>query len=621
MPPRKRARPAQTAAQRAMWANMTMARKYPYSQYGRQYIPRGHFLAQAGSSYARATPEQRAWRRANNYHGVGMYTGNGMYTGYGGFWKSLGRGLRKLGKSKLVRGIRHDLAKEAGVLADEYMPGAGAAAQQALKAAGIGMYTGSGSYKAVKNDLIEGGHASEGVMRFDVQDDQDAIVISHSEYVMDVYAPADGVRQSDTKLPLNVGESTTFPMLSQIAANFEDYQIVQLAFTYKPTLSDWQTTTGQVGQILMATNYNPNAQMWTTKQQMLAQTGSTSARTIDATLHGIECDPSKMHNDGHYLVRTGPPRLDTNLTDFDHGWTQLTVVDMPAGTGNKTLGELHVSYTIKLSKPRIWSGVANGVPRTLALKTDSQDWNLQDTVNITSLGDSFQLHLSVPTDLYAEDMLKARQGNIPFKFDRGVFQGEFGGHDWARVTLPAQFTGDVKISVSVHYKLIWIEGQSARKDPALIAFNTQGQIDSIDDSVMMIGGHTSETVSPNVRNVLVGMNPSHGLTAVGAHTGPGTPAVRSLPICIDARDAPQSGELVDGIVRAEGHFRVGVARDLLDNMFVFCLGTPQSGYQQNVTVEGCCVEIEAYNTTLNYRQDGTNDKVILVDKAQQVVTY
>ena len=151
----------------------------------------------------------------------------------------------------------------------------------------------------------------------------------------------------------------TFPSLSQLAANFEDCEILQCAFTYKPTLSDWQTTEGQVGTILMATQYNPNAHEWVNKQQFLTQTGSTSSRVIDSAYHGVECDKSKLHGDGKFLVRTGPAPFGANLSDYDLGFMQMQVRDVPQA--NKTLGELHISYTIKLSKPRRWAALGKNL--------------------------------------------------------------------------------------------------------------------------------------------------------------------------------------------------------------------------------------------------------------------
>lgn len=633
LPSRKRARPAggQSAQRRAMFASMAAARRYPYSDFGRQYIPRGHYLSQAGPSYRGASPAQRAWRKANNYHGVGMYTGGGMYTGQGGFWKSLGRGFRKLGKTKLARGLRHELSRDIGAVADTFIPGAGAVTHAGLKAAGIGMYTGQGGYapagggQVVKNELIAGGHSSEGVMRFDAQNDEDAIVVSHSEYVMDVYAPPDGVDKADIKLLLNAGENGTFPMLSQLAANFEDYEIVQLAFTYKPTLSDWQTTTGQVGQVLIATNYNPNAELWQTKQQMLAQTGSTSARTIDASLHGVECDTSKMHNDGHYLVRTGPPRLNTNLTDFDHGWTQISVVDMPAGTGNKTLGELHVSYTIKLSKPRIWTGIANALPCAMKTWTDSagKPFEIANTCDVTGLGDSFKCDVGNLARVEYENFLTARQGSIPFQVNVENTSGPYnGGHAWTCITLPAQFSGS--LSVKLRCVFTGERGLQADVSPALFLADHVGQVEPIEDMHTTIGGGQFPALLANQArtNKWDPWKPEHGFVQVGTYANGDAIMVYPMSVQSYSKTSDGSSTIVSGdhVMVGEGHFRVGVARDQVDNKVCFALALPIT-FQQQSLIKGISIELSAYNTRVNYRQDGTNDKVILVDKAEQVVTY
>jgi hypothetical protein len=598
MPSRKRARTAgkQSAAERAMFASMYASRKYPYSSYGRQYIPKGHFLKEAGRSYAAATPAQRAWRRANNYHGVGMYTGGGMYTGQGNFWKSLGRGIRKLGKSKFIRGIRHDLSKELGAAAEELLPGSGGAAEAALKAAGIGMYTGQGGYQTVKNELIHGGHASEGLMRFDAQNDEDAVMISHSEYVMDVYAPPGTEKKVDIKLPLNAGEAKTFPMLSQLAANFEDFEVVQLAFTYKPTLSDWQTTSGQVGQILMATNYNPSADKWTTKQQLLAQTGSTSARTIDATFHGVECDTSKIHNDGHYLVRTGPPRPEQDLKDFDHGWTQISVVDTPAEAANKTLGELHVSYTIKLSKPRIWAGVANNLPSFKAVcssASNAMPTNGPFDKNIFGFSAGSRGYI-IPTESF-NDKYTARQGSLECALRVGTEPAS--SLLVNQIVFPAGFAGDVCVRITADI----FNSSTITSDFPMLVARTSGQCDSIKDQPIFFG-------SDDVREVQTVT--LHGLENASAGTGGGetwfSPPIQSAATIEDTTT-----------IVTELHLRLNVARDQVDNIFHFMF----AGTLGSASLARWHIDINAYNTRLNYRQDGANDKVILEDKAGQIVTY
>lgn len=509
-----------------------------------------------------------------------------MYTGNGGFWKSLKKYGKKAWDSGLGKRMRSFAADELAMAAGGFVPGAGAPVRDALRKAGLGMYTGAGmytgqgGYQQVANDLIEGGHATEGVMRFDVQNDEDCITISHSEYVMDIYAPPSNATQGTVKLPLNAGQAKTFPMLSQIAANFEDFQLMQLAFTYKPSLSDWQTTNGQVGQVLIATNYNPEAPLWTTKQQLLAQTGSTSARTIDSTLHGVECDPSKHHNDGHYLVRTGPPRPDEDLNDYDHGWTQVTVVDTPKEAANITLGELHVSYTIKLSKPRIWQMAHNIVPRWLL-----QDWNERGPPSgvLLSAENIPPYRRFTFTSDDCDTFLLAKQSNIDCKLvfaDLPLLEGQTTPVKSAGILFPANLAGDFRITFQVP-----VDGA------ARFLHSFQGQIRNIANQpdAPQAPIHAPQTITTYA-------NTWYRTHMVGTYS-----------------DGGSFGRII-----GYTDIHLNVARDGLDNILFVSIDATNEEAMKYTTV---MLEVTGLNTTLQWRQDGTNDQNIMVDKNDQIVTF
>lgn len=331
----------------------------------------------------------RRYNRRASARGRGLYTG-GRYGGRGGY-AEIKAGVRRAAGA--ARSAAASLARDSAVRS---------AGGQLLKAVGthaINRAFGNGSYTApgmpgtVSNELIAGGHASEGIMRFDAQRDHETLVLSHSEYVMDVYAPPEGQRAVDILMSLNPGERNTFPMLSQIAANFETYRLKQCIITYKPLLSSWLTENGQVGQVVIASQYNTQKQKWTTKEQMLAQTGSTSSRVIEGVAHGVECDVKKLPTDGKFFVRTGMPEGGvTQLHEYDHAFTQIRVQDVPTvGTNsaaNVTLGEIHISYTVELSKPRMWSGIGNSIPRALYIDGRAAT----SAAHVDTLGDlAFQL--------------------------------------------------------------------------------------------------------------------------------------------------------------------------------------------------------------------------------------
>lgn len=298
---------------------------------------------------SRRRPQRRA-------RGRGMYMG-GPYAGRGEYGPHSKEGT-----------YFRDAGRRLGTMAGSYLGGSlGAMGGAALsKFTGNGMYNASGTQM---NDLIHGGNASEGIMRFNSQRDHETITVSHSEYVMDLYAPAAGERMADVTLPLNPGLPQSFPMLSQLAANFESYRLLQCAVTYKPTIGNWQTERGMVGNVLIATQYNVNRLPAVTKEEMLATTGSQSIIATESAYHGIECDPKKLPTDAKHFVRTHPVSPTENLADYDHATTQIRVQDVPSGLNDRdasmTMGEIHISYTVELRKPRIYSGVGLAIPRSI----------------------------------------------------------------------------------------------------------------------------------------------------------------------------------------------------------------------------------------------------------------
>ena len=99
-----------------------------------------------------------------------------------------------------------------------------------------------------------------------------------------------------------------------------------------------------------------------TKQDMLQAYGTTVAKITDEDiLHGIECDPSKIKGDAHKFIRSGQTTQDKH--DFDWGLFQIAVDNTPAVLSNKVIGELYVSYTVKLSKPRLFAALGLSIPQ------------------------------------------------------------------------------------------------------------------------------------------------------------------------------------------------------------------------------------------------------------------
>lgn len=321
-----------------------------YRTHGSMYMPRGteSGIALMGATYKTANAHQRAMRKATGWVGRGSY-------------RSAYRIASRLGKTTLGR-----MARRAGTaFLDAETGGMGSLAiRSAREFGGRGMYTGRGLYKASSaNILVAGGKGS--VAGFNsASDETGALTINHTEYIQDIYGLEAGETFHVTALRLNPGLHQTFPWLSQIAANYEEYELIQLLFQFESKISDQMSgSNGQVGSIIMFTDYGPDSTLKTSKYTMLQGYASGDALLTNNLVHGVECDPRKLHGDGHKYIRTSA--LEGSLNDYDLGVTQIGVSGTPSTLQNQIVGQIHVTYTVKLMKPRIYSALALAVAQDI----------------------------------------------------------------------------------------------------------------------------------------------------------------------------------------------------------------------------------------------------------------
>ena len=346
LPSRKRARGAGglSAQQKAIIASAKFSKLHPWSDYGAARIQRGSELSTNafGPSWRAASDWQRNNRRVTGFTGRGKY--------------SLGKFLRSneaMANRFLTKGLPRLLA---GVESIKSMSGRGLYSGRS----GSGpVMSGRGAY----NSLVVGGRPS---MSVDGSNDEtQTITISHSEYLQDVYG-GNSANFSVESWNLNPGLMENFPWLAQIAANYEEYEFIQLMFHFKSTVdaSAVNNTNGSTGTIIMATNYNATAPNFTSKETMMQYHGANSGRVVDDHTHGIECDPSKNAGAAQKYVRFLPVQVGQDLKTFDLGKFQLGQVNLPSAFFNQQIGELWVSYTVKLTKPRLVTSLLGNATET-----------------------------------------------------------------------------------------------------------------------------------------------------------------------------------------------------------------------------------------------------------------
>lgn len=212
--------------------------------------------------------------------------------------------------------------------------------------------SGSGAYNTLINPEGSPMHIAHR------RDETGDVCFSYSEYVMDVYSG--GTPFQNIKYSVNPGLSW-FSFLSQLAEQFEQYSFEQLIFKYVPTVTN-VTATGQLGSVIMAFKYNASDPLFLTKQQMMGYSGAINDVISQPLLLGVECDPRKGAAKELY-IRAGSVPSGQDIKTYDLGALYLgtagvNTTSFPSGT---QIGELHVMYTIRLMKPRIFATVGGSV--------------------------------------------------------------------------------------------------------------------------------------------------------------------------------------------------------------------------------------------------------------------
>lgn len=394
-----------SGARKAIAINAKINSKYPYASFGRAYYQRGtpENISRFGETFRAASQHQKLMRKKLGYIGRGKY--------------SFGKQMRKFGRTGMGKALQNAA-----------ITGIEAGTDMALQYAGQGLYSGRGLYSS--NSLVDGGRPS---MQYSATNDESqSVCISHSEYLEDVYG-AGSAQFTNTGYALNPGLVSNFPWLSQIAANYEEYEFIQLLFHFKSTVDASAVTSnanGSTGTIIMATNYNPSGSDFTTKEVMMQYHGASSGRLVDDHTHGVECDPNKNAGSAQKYVRTNPVVVNQDPKTFDLGRFQLATVNIPTGFFNQQIGELWVTYTVKLMKPRL----------AVALSTQALEsrWVSKGTIALPTAvgGPGFCFGPSGP--------LAMQQNMIPASVvSNGVTQNTWG----VLITFPDFFTGLVEVQV------------------------------------------------------------------------------------------------------------------------------------------------------------------------------
>nr|QKV51294.1 putative capsid protein [Crucivirus sp.] len=208
--------------------------------------------------------------------------------------------------------------------------------------------TGFGDYSVAQNSMIPKLGGDPPIM---MSTNNGGFVMRHREYVQDIYATEGFVNNT---LAINPGLLSTFPLASQIADTFEQFEIRGMVMEYKSMSSDAVLSAGAssaLGTIIFATQYNALDEPFEDKRTMENYEFANSTKPSQSMLHPIECKRSQTPVDLLY-VRTGPVETG-DLRLYDLGNFNFAVQGCQNAAAGQVLGELWISFELEFFKPKL----------------------------------------------------------------------------------------------------------------------------------------------------------------------------------------------------------------------------------------------------------------------------
>lgn len=481
---------------RYLRAYRRLRREYPTSKYGMRFIPRSDTTRQMyGLSYSSATDAQKLARERDTFYGKGAY----------GIRRTLGSALKRFKLGQRLGG-----AALGGILGG-------------VEGAAMG-FVGNGEYSS--NDLINMRNDMDEIPQFSMTDDE-GIILSRKEYIRDVYGgPNIGTVASPKadpflvyEFPINPGMENTFPWLSQIACNFEEYELLQCIFTYRATVTESaNTANGQVGNILINTIYQAAAPNFNNKVEMAAYGHPGGGKISENCYHGVECDREKLSGTVGEFIRTGPV-TGQDIKSFDHAKLNVAVANLDKAYIDTCLGELWVTYTVRLRKPKLYSAIGKSIQQDIYLSGGGTETNLAifgtDSALLSGAGNNIGTQLRVTLNQAVLTFPNHCHGNYKISI-------YLGAPNTGSYTSALDFIADYQVSGNIKKVKDMFWDNSPQDWPASeeAVMNTYGGYAEFHVQITPSIGSSQSTVTFNF--VLNGQNPSQTCMVISEYSPNGT---------------------------------------------------------------------------------------------------
>lgn len=238
------------------------------------------------------------------------------------------------------------------------------------------------------------------------------VIVTHREYIKDI---AGTVPFTVEAFGVNPGDPGSFPWLSNMASQFENYRWLNCRFEFISTSGESLAGANtSLGTVVMATQYNSLNPPFVAKDTMENYDGAV------ATKPSVSCAHTVQHWNNPFTVLYVRPfnKLPDgfgNLLQYDVGQFYLATSGQAAGV--TTIGELWVSYSVMLFKPRLnpffnntnpYYSLFNLAPRSIGAAAVVATPFLYATAVADYLGVSFDLVTGLTCHLPVEALVGDR---------------------------------------------------------------------------------------------------------------------------------------------------------------------------------------------------------------------
>lgn len=387
-------------------------------------------------------------------------------------------GVKRFGGSALG-----GLGSTAGrMIGNAWFPGLGDAIMEGYK-----YFTGKGSYSVKENVFLDPSfsHMTPIVNK----DPGGGVVIRRAEYLGDIISSSNANTFQLQNFFINPGLSATFPWLSGVASNFDEWVIEGMYFEFRSMSSDsLNSTNTALGTVILAANYNSTQTNFASKIEMENYEGGVSVKPSESVRYFVECAKNRTVLTDLY-VRTGEVPAGQDQRFYDLANFQIATTGMQGTSVN--LGELWVCYQVSLRKPKLVTllggdigflamsnntGVAAG---TVFGTLDNISYDTANTIDILFVGsNTFSLPPSPAFQTYIIT-IRWSGGSASCVFPSVTYGAGIQGFTEYQAPLPAS-TATTSM-VIVLYALV-----VANTSATTIAFGTAGTLPTTPSVAMLI---------------------------------------------------------------------------------------------------------------------------------------